>query len=83
MEGTLPDPLRHRLMRDLRSAAAEECVSDADLLALQAFETGTLLACQDPRILMAKDGVDPVRRNIAAGNLAVLILVRSGLGRKT
>ena len=71
MEGTLPDPLRRLrdcLMRDVRRAAAEEGVLDAALLALLAFETGALLVCQDPRILMAKDGVDLVWRNIAAGN---------------
>ena len=51
--------------------------------ALLAFETGALLACQATRILMAKDGVDLVWRNIAAGNLAALTLIRSGPGRKT
>ena len=75
--------LRARLMHELRRAAAEEGVSDADLLALLAFETGALLACQDPRILMAEEGVDLVWRNIAAGNLAALTLIRSGPGRKT
>ena len=86
MDGAAPEPLRRlraRLMHELRRAAAEEGVSDADLLALLAFETGALLACQDPRILMAEEGVDLVWRNIAAGNLAALTLIRSGPGRKT
>ena len=84
MDGAAPEPLRRlraRLMHELRRAAAEEGVSDADLLALLAFETGALLACQDPRILMAEEGVDLVWRNIAAGNLAALTLIRSGPGR--
>ena len=36
----------------------------------------------DPRILMAEEGVDLVWRNIAAGNLAALTLIRSGRDRK-
>ena len=85
MDSAAPEPLRRlraRLMHELRRAAAEEGVSDADLLALLAFETGALLACQDPRILMAEEGVDLVWRNIAAGNLAALTLIRAEPGRK-
>ena len=85
MDSEAPEPLRRlreRLMHELRRAAAEEGVSDADLLALLAFETGALLACQDPQIMMAEDGVDLVWRNIAAGNLAALTLIRSGRGWK-
>ena len=86
MDGNGQDPLRRlreRLMHELRRAAAEEGVSDADLLALLAFETGALMACQDPDVLMAEAAVDLVWRNIAAGNLAALTLIRSGPGRKT
>lgn len=32
---------------------------------------------------MAKDGVDLVWHNVAAGNLAALTLIQSGPGRKT
>ena len=80
MDGDMHDPLRRlrdRLMRELRRAAAEEGVSDADLLALLAFETGALLACQNPEVLMAKDAIDLVWRNMAAGNLAVRTRLRS------
>lgn len=85
MDSITPEPLRRlreRLKHELRRAAAEEGVSDADLLALLAFETGALLACQDPRVLMAEEGVDLVWRNIAAGNLAALTRIRSGPGRE-
>ena len=85
MDGPAPEPLRRlreRLMRELRRAAAEEGVSDADLLALLAFETGALLACQDPRILMAEEGVDLVWRNIAAGNLAARSVISSEGNRR-
>ena len=85
MDGDDHDPLwrlRDRLMRELRRAAAEEGVSDADLLALLAFETGALLACQDPGVLMPEEGVDLVWRNIAAGNLAALAIMSSERHRR-
>ena len=85
MDGAAPEPLRRlraRLMHELRRAAAEEGVSDADLLALLAFETGALLACQDPSVLMAEEGVDLIWRNIAAGNLAVLAMISSERNRR-
>ena len=80
MDGNGQDPLRRlreRLMHELRRAAAEEGVSDADLLALLAFETGALMACQDPGVLMAEAAVDLVWRNIAEGNLAARSLISS------
>ena len=85
MDGDVHDPLRRlrdRLMRDLRRAAAEEGVSDPDLLALLAFETGALLACQDPGVLMPEEGVDLVWRNITAGNLAALAMISSERNRR-
>ena len=54
----------------------------AQASALLAFETGALVACQDPGVLMAEEAIDLVWRNIAAGNLAALTLIRSGPGRK-
>ena len=69
--------LRERLMHELRRASAEEGLSDVDLLALLAFETGALLACQNPDVLMAEDAIDLVWRNMAAGNLAVRTQLRS------
>ena len=85
MDGDEHDPLwrlRDRLMRELRRAAAEEGVSDADLLALLAFETGALLACQDRGVLMTEEGVDLIWRNISAGNLAALAMISSERNRR-
>ena len=65
---------RYSELTPIVRALAEHDTLTADL------EAARELAADDPAF--AEEGVDLVWRNIAAGNLAALTLIRSGSGRK-